>query len=184
MPGSTEGPQGHPQTRSISVCMHGLTRCARRSWCSVRSATPGPCRRCRQCTCADTGIHTGPQPASTSPWANISAQLPRSPNTTRTARYRGGHGSIRPNGHLRPTWPPRPAGLGSSWPDGRVPRPDPDTSPSPRPDFPRDGRGAAAASTQVGSERKAARAPTARPAAAPARTRVVAVGWSLRRSCL
>lgn len=107
MPGSTEGPQGHPQTRSIPVCMHGLARCARRSWCSVRSATPGPCRRCRQCTCADTGIHTGPQPASTSPWANISTQLPRSPHTTRTARYRGGHGSIRPNCHLRPTWPAR-----------------------------------------------------------------------------
>ena len=50
----------------------------------------------------------------------------------------------------------------------------------------RDGRdlGPAAASTQAGSECKAVRAPTARPVAAPARTRVVAVGWSLRRSCL
>ena len=48
----------------------------------------------------------------------------------------------------------------------------------------RDGRGlgSAAASTQVCGECKAARAPTARPAAAPVRTRGVAVGWSLQRS--
>ena len=61
------------------------------------------------CTCAGTGIHTGPQPACTLPWAIISSQLPRSPHTTRTRteRYRGGHGGIRPNGYLWPTWPAR-----------------------------------------------------------------------------
>ena len=75
--------------------------------CGVQRQHAGPCRRCRQCTCAGTGIHTGPQPACTLPWANISAQLPRSPHTTRTARYRGGHGSIRPNGYVWPTWPAR-----------------------------------------------------------------------------
>ena len=40
---------------------------------------------------------------------NISSQLPRSPHTTRTARYRGGHGNIRPDGYIWPTytWPVR-----------------------------------------------------------------------------